>query len=67
MINDKKFLAQVDKIPSRVIDYLDIFKETGNASAHSFFSINHQLVIEENRDRLEILLKQLTKIYKKLT
>jgi len=66
MINNKDFKASVGQIQQVIIDYLDIFKETGNASAHSFFSINHHHLIEENRDKLIILLIQLVKIYNKL-
>lgn len=66
MINDKDFIASVGKVQQVLIDYLEIFKETGNASAHSFFSINHHHLIEENRDKLMILLIQLVKIYNKL-
>ncbi len=66
MINDKDFIASVGEIQQILIDYLEIFKETGNASAYSFFSINHHHLMEENRDKLMILLKQLVKIYNKL-
>lgn len=66
MIHDKRFKASVGHVPQNVVDYLDLFKETGDSSAHSFFSINHQYVIETNRDKLEIILYQLTKVYKRL-
>lgn len=66
MINDKDFIASVGEVQQILIDYLEFFKETGNASAHSFFSINHHHLIEENRYKLMILLKQLVNIYNKL-
>jgi len=66
MIHDKRFKASVGHVPQNVVDYLDLFKETGDSSAHSFFSINHQYIIETNRDKLEIILYQLTKVYKRL-
>jgi len=66
MIKEKNFKASVGQIPQEIVDYLEIFKETGNSSAHSFFSINHQYIIENNKDKLEIVLGHLTKIYIKL-
>ena len=66
MIKEKKFNALVGQILQKVVDFLETFKETGNSSAHSFFSINHQYIIENNKDKLEIVLIQLTKIYRKL-
>ncbi|KKN18020.1 hypothetical protein LCGC14_0959940 [marine sediment metagenome] len=67
MINDDEFKAAVGKMQQVLIDYFEIFKETGNASAHSFFSINHSYIIEENRDKLMILVDQLARIYRKLS
>lgn len=63
MINDQEFKGSVGNIPQVVIDYLEGFRETGNASAHSFFSVNHHHLIEDNRDRLIIIIKQLVRIY----
>ena len=62
MINDQEFKGSVGYIPQVVIDYLEVFRETGNASAHSFFSVNHHHLIEDNQDKLIILIKQLVKI-----
>lgn len=66
MINDKDFKASVGQVQQVIIDYLEIFKETGDASAHSFFSINHHHLIEQNRDKLIILLNQFVKIHNRL-
>jgi len=66
MIEETNFIASVGEIQHHVIDYLEIFREIGNSSAHSFFSVNHQLIIESNRDKLLIILKQLVKILNKL-
>jgi len=66
MINNPKFIARVDKIQQQVVDFLDIFKEIGDSSAHSFFSINHQELIEQNRAKLLIVIRQLAKIKWKL-
>jgi len=63
MINDQDFKGSVGDIRQALIDYLEIFRETGNSSAHSFFSINHQHLIEDNRDKLIIIITQLVKIY----
>ncbi len=66
MIEETKFIASVGEIQHQIIDYLEIFREIGNSSAHSFFSVNHQLIIESNRNKLSIVLKQLVKILNKL-
>ena len=66
MINETKFIASVGEVQQNIIDYLGVFKETGDSSAHSFFSINHQYIIELNREKLSIILDQLVKVYKKL-
>ncbi len=66
MIKEKKFNVLVGQIPQKLVDFLEIFKETGNSSAHSFFSINNKYIIEDNKDKLEIVLSQLTKVYRNL-
>ncbi len=66
MINEDNFRAAVSPIQQAIIDYLDIFRESGNASAHSFFSIDHQQIMEDNKERLKILLELLSKIFRGL-
>lgn len=67
MINDQGFKGSVGDIQQVIIDYLEIFRETGNSSAHSFFSINHRQLIDDNRDKLTILITLLFKIYNKIS
>ncbi len=62
MINEEKFKALVGPIPQNTVDYLEIFKEMGDSSAHSFFSTDHKPIMEDNAEKLKILLEFLFKI-----
>ncbi len=53
-------------IDQKIIDWLLIFKESGDIHAHSAFSIGHQDLIEENKAILNDLLKILQQIKLKL-
>ena len=66
MINETVFIQKVHTIDQKVIDWLLIFKESGDIHAHSVFSIGHQNLIEENKDILNELLKILEQIKTKL-
>ena len=66
MINDTHFIRQVQTIDQKIIDWLLIFKESGDIHAHSTFSITHQNLIEENKDILNDLIKILEQINSKL-
>lgn len=66
MINDPDFIQKVDTIDQKIIDWLLIFKESGDIHAHSAFSIGHQDLIEENKANLNDLLKILEQIKLKL-
>lgn len=66
MINEVDFIQKVHTIDQKVIDWLLIFKESGDIHVHSVFSIGHQNLIEENKDKLSELLKILEQIKIKL-
>jgi len=66
MINDADFIQKVNIINQKIIDWLLIFKESGDIHAHSAFSIGHQDLIEENKAILNELLKILEQINAKL-
>ena len=66
MINNSDFVQKVDTIDQKIIDWLLIFKESGDIHAHSTFSIAHQNLIEENKAILNDLLKILEQIKLKL-
>jgi len=67
MINETDFIQMVNTIDQKIIDWLLIFKESGDIHAHSTFSIGHQNLIEENKGILNNLLKFLEQIKLKLT
>jgi len=66
MINETEFIQNVHTIDQKIIDWLLIFKESGDIHAHSTFSIGHQNLIEENKGILNDLLKILEQIKLKL-
>lgn len=66
MINEPDFIQKVNTIDQKIIDWLLIFKESGDINAHSAFSIGHQDLIEENKVNLNDLLKILEQIKLKL-
>ncbi len=66
MINESDFIQKVHTIDQKVIDWLLIFKESGDIHAHSLFSIGHQNLIEENKNILSELLNILEQIKIKL-
>jgi len=66
MINEPDFIQKVHTIDQKIIDWLLIFKESGDIHAHSLFSIGHQNLIEENIGILNELLKILEQIKIKL-
>jgi hypothetical protein len=66
MINETEFIQNVNTIDQKIIDWLIIFKESGDIHAHSTFSIGHQNLIEENKGILNDLLKILEQIKLKL-
>ncbi len=66
MINKTDFIQKVHTIDQKIIDWLLIFKESGDIHAHSTFSIGHQNLIEENKGILNDLLKILEQIKLKL-
>ena len=66
MKEDSIFRQKVGTFDQKFIDILDIFKDSGNIHGHSLFSINHQIIVEENKDALNILIKRLVEIKDKL-
>lgn len=66
MINETDFIQKVHTVDQKIIDWLLIFKESGDIHAHSVFSIGHQNLIEENKGILNNLLKILEQIKLKL-
>ncbi|KKN06932.1 hypothetical protein LCGC14_1072330 [marine sediment metagenome] len=62
MINESDFIQKVHTIDQKIIDWLLLFKESGDIHAHSLFSIGHQNLIEENIGILNELLKILDQI-----
>lgn len=66
LTNDPDFIQKADTIPQKVIDWLKLFKETGDSSAHSLFSLPHQEIIENNQDKLINLINILQRIKLKL-
>ena len=66
MINETDFIQRVDTVDQKIIDWLLIFKESGDIHAHSAFSIGHQNLIEENKGILNNLVKILEQIKSKL-
>jgi len=66
MIRKSNFISFVGSIPKYYVDTLKKFKDIGNSSAHSIFSLPSRTIIENNRDELNNLLFGLDKILKKL-
>lgn len=66
MINNPEFIQKVNTVDQKMIDWLLIFKVTGDIHAHSMFSIAHQDLIERNKINLNILLSFLEQIITKL-
>ena len=66
MINETDFIQKVHTIDQKIIDWLLIFKESGDIHAHSIFSIGHQNLIEEIKEILNELLNILEQIKIKL-
>jgi hypothetical protein len=66
MINETDFIQKVGTVDQKIIDWLLIFKESGDIHAHSAFSIGHQNLIEENKGILNNLVKILEQIKLKL-
>lgn len=67
MIGDSNFIQRVNTIDQKVMDWLLLFKETGDIHAHSTFSVPHQSLIEENKESLNRLIKILTEIKNNLS
>jgi hypothetical protein len=66
MKEESNFRQKVGTFDQKFIDIMDKFKDSGNIHSHSLFSINHQIIVEENRDALNTLIKRLVEIKDKL-
>ncbi len=66
MIKETDFIQKAHTVDQKIIDWLLIFKESGDIHAHSVFSIGHQNLIEENKGILNNLIIFLEQIKIKL-
>lgn len=66
LIKVMNFKTSVGDIEQKIIDWLKNFQEKGNKNAHSLFSLAHQEMVEENKDKINELIKKLIYIKEKL-
>lgn len=62
MIKEADFIKNSGTVHQTLIDLLGLFKDIGNSSAHSLFSISHQSIIEDNKNEINDLIKKLQEI-----
>jgi len=67
MIKENDFKQKIGIVQQNYIDILGKFKEIGNIHGHSLFSLNHQSIAEENKDKLNQLIKRLININYRLS